>query len=143
MRKSIFCFAILLTSFVFLSAELSPKEAVTYIEDMLLKKGFKGLEVGYRDIKDSEQHDIYIEFGTKSRSIRETDNIIYESALIIGKLNWGDSKPNFKINMLRFTRNWKLVSRIHSRYCSKIFWDESMTTHEKEQFILSKLQHER
>ena len=124
--------------------ELSPEEAVTWIQKELTKKGLKELKITYGGVLNSTEHNIFIEFGARGRSIEEGVDIVYEAALIIGRLHMTSKEPTFRINTLRFMKNGKLVSWIHSRYCAQAVYDPMIqSSFEREQFILSKLQHER
>jgi len=162
MKKFLILIILIMTGIVWASSgtELSPKEAVSFIDTALSKKGFKNLGVTYGKIIKSTKHNIFIEFGAKGRSVKETVDIVYESALIVGSLQikkrhlrggplnlFLQNNPNgllFKVNTLRFTKNGKLVSWIHSNYCQKAIWDDMIQSSlEREQFILSHLQHER
>jgi len=133
------------------SAELAPKDAVTWIKNELVKKGFKDLRITCEGVLNSAEHNIFVEFGERGRSVEEGGDIIYEAALIIGRLQailrhvrGMEKYPTFSVNTLRFLKNGKLVSWIHSRYCAQAIYDVMIqSSFEREQFILSKLQHER
>ena len=157
MRQTIIRFAWWLCLIVFIalpffsSTELSPEEAVSYIETELSKKGLKNLKVTYKDIINSTKHNIFIEFGAEKRTTQEVVDIWYESALIIGGLqpimNIGRGKekiPTFKVNVLGFVKKGKLACWIHADYCARAIWDDSIhSSKEREQYILSYLHHER
>jgi len=146
-----FCFIVLLALPVFLSAELSPEKAVSYIQAELSKKGFKDLKVKWQDIiDDSTTHNIFIEFGVKERPVQEGLDILYESALIIGNLQSitqlrdPGKNPTFKVNTLRFTKMGKLACWIFASYCAKAIWDDMIQgSAEREQYILSQMVYER
>ena len=146
MRKFLVLVILIMTGTVWanINTDLSPKEAISYIEGELFKKGLKDLKVTCGGVIDSKEHNIFIELGAKGRSIQEGYDIIYESALIIGKLDMETKEPHFRINTLSFMKNGKLACWIHADYCQRAIWDHRIkSSSEREAYILSNMHYER
>ena len=147
----VFCFMVI-ASPGFSQVDLSPNEASSFIRGQLLKKGFGGLKViCVQSTIWPEYHNVFIEFGAEERTTKEVDDIWCAAALIVAGLNpkarysYGlEYHPTFKVDTLRFTKMEKLTCWIHGDDCVKAILDGIIRTRkEREQFILSRLHHER
>jgi len=146
-----FCFMALITLPIFSQTDLSPKDAVSFIEIELSKKGLSDLNVTYAQSEQwPEYHNIFIEVGDRERTPEEIVDVWYKSALIIAALQplsryipGLEIYPVFEIIELGFMKKGKVTCRIYASDCVEAISDGIFKTRlEREKFLLSCLRHE-